>query len=170
MSKLLVIVRHGEYGGGDSSALSAAGRMQMESLKCVINTFIAKTFGNAATKRLCFSFSGFPRAIESIQKLRTCGEDIVLTNLYWTEREQISSPKDILDNVLGLADYYCADIITIVAHGVMPAVIAETAHEFVTGKTPENELASVGKGQGYMVDMSTGEITAVSYVSQSVPQ
>lgn len=165
MSKLLVIVRHGEYSGGDSSPLSVDGRKQIEGLRKVVNDFVAKTFGEVETTKICFSFSGFPRAIESIQGLRSCGEDIVVTNLYMTDRSDIREPQKILEKVMGVATHYAADVIIIVAHGEMPAVVAETAHEFVTGKKLGNDLPYVGKGRGFIVNMVTGEVTPIGYDS-----
>lgn len=45
----------------------------------------------------------------------------------------------------------------------MPAVIAETAHEFATGKKLAKELTYPGKGRGYVVNMVTGEVTPIGY-------
>ncbi|MFA6519756.1 MAG: hypothetical protein WCT41_02955 [Candidatus Paceibacterota bacterium] len=165
MDKLLVIVRHGEYSGGDSSPLSEDGRKQMENLRTVVNAFVTKTFGDSETIRVCFSFSALPRALESIRALRCTGEDMIVTNLYMTDRDEIRKPHEILDKVLRLADHYNANVIIVVAHGEMPSVVAETAHEFVTREKISGSLPYVGKDRGFIVNMSTGEITHIGHDS-----
>lgn len=160
MKKFLVIVRHGSYGGNDHSPLSEMGRKQMQSIKKTIDDFVASAFGNEKAIRICFSFSGFPRAIQSIQELRHSGEDIVITNLYLTEREDIRNPRKILEKVMGVADYYGAAVTVIVAHGQMPAILAETAHEVVTQKK-HPELPWVGEASGYIINLGTGEVIPI---------
>lgn len=165
MDKLLVIVRHGNYDSGDAP-LSKKGVEQVESLRNVINTFCidnAKTAGNDWITRIFFSFSHQKRVVQSVQELRSAGEDVIITSgTDDTERHDIRKPQEILKKVMGLAEWYGADVIVIVAHGHMPAVITETAHEFVTGKKME-QLPYVSEACGYIVNMKTGKVVPVKH-------
>jgi hypothetical protein len=80
--------------------------------------------------------------------------------LYRTERKEINGAQ-VLHKVLGISGIYDAQIITIVAHGLMPSVVAEAAHEFVTGAKLENQLPYPDNAHGYVVDMHTGDVTAI---------
>ncbi len=165
MNKLLVIVRHGEYGNGEHSSLSESGRKQIESLKRVIDALVAETFGDEKSTRVGICFSRFPRAVESIQGLAMKRDDIIMTNLYMVERKDIREPHKILEKVMGIGSVCDASVVTIVVHGEMPAVLAETAHEFVTGKKFANELPRVGTGRGFVVNMVTGEVMPIGWDS-----
>lgn len=168
MDKLLVIVRHGDYGNGyGDEPLSKFGLEQMQKLRKVINAHItekAQAFGEEMVIPIFFSFSSLSRAVQSIRELRWAGRDIVITSEGDVNRRDIREPKKILDKVLGLANYYGASVIIIVAHGQMPAVLAETAYQLTTGKT-HAELPYVGNACGYITNMSTGEVTPIGYDS-----
>ncbi|MDO8567044.1 MAG: hypothetical protein Q7R58_02740 [bacterium] len=161
--RLLIIVRHGEYESGDNSPLSETGREQMKCLRRVINAFVAKTFGREETTRLCFSFSGSLRAVESIQKLRLYDEDIVMNELYVTNPNDAGKPAEILEKVLGLANHYGANVVVIVAHSTMPTVIAGAAHKFVTGRGVSGLSYAVKTGHGFVVKMATGAVSPIGW-------
>lgn len=165
MSKLLIAVRHGEYElGNNESPLSEKGREQMKSLRRVIDFSVEKTFKGWAPKRIYFSFSEFPRAIQSARLLKYVGEKIVVTDLYdGASRKEITRPMEILRDVMRFSDYYGAEVIVVVAHARMPAVIAGAAHELVTGERLNHELPYVGVACGFVVDMVTGAVTSVGW-------
>ena len=158
MKRLLVIVRHGD----GSSELSDQGRLQIRNLKKIIETRIAEVFEEEKVRSIYFSFSFLERAFQSAKGL-AFGGDVIVTDLYLTERRGISYPERILEKVLAIADCYCAQVITIVAHGDMPSVIAETAYEYITGKQLSEQLCNVGKACGYVIDMNTGEIVFITH-------
>ena len=164
MVKLLVIVRHGDYSGSENDPLSDAGIKQIRNLRKVINAFIEKKFGEKRIARIRLSFSHQERAIQSIQELSFDGEDIVITNLYLTRRSEVREPRKILEKVMGIANHYGADVVVIVAHGDMPAVVVETAHEFVTGNKL-SALPPVHEACGFITDMTTGEVVPISFDS-----
>lgn len=166
MDKFLVIVRHGDYNGSDDSPLSEMGVKQMKKLKEVITTFVLEKAKEARQENvsvISFSFSNLERAIQSIQELHWfgCG-DIIITEEGMANRMDIRQPRRILDKVMGLLNYYCADAIMIVAHGEMPAVLTETAYEFVTG-TEYKKLPYVDKACGFITNMSTGEVVPIRF-------
>jgi hypothetical protein len=168
MDKFLVIVRHGDYAGSGDDPLSKFGIEQMQKLRKVLYDFVlekAKAFGEERVVPIFFSFSDLKRAIESIQELRWVGRDIIITSEGDASRSHISEPRKIIDKVLGLTNYYGADVIIIVAHGDMPAVIAETARESATGEKLSKNLDMPGKGRGYIVNLSTGEVIPVGWDS-----
>lgn len=169
MEKHLVIVRHGDYGYGyDDEPLSKFGLEQMKKLREVINIFVekAKVTGEEIPS-VFLSFSSLNRAFQSIRELYWdgYGYEIVVINEGYASRSDIREPQKILDRVMGIANRYNADLIVIVAHGDMPSVIAETAHEFVTGKKLGETLSHPGKACGFIVNMATGEITSIGYDS-----
>lgn len=162
MDRHLVIVRHGEYGSGNRSSLTEGGLKQMQNLKKAIDGFFEKVFGDKPPKRICFSFSNYPRAVQSIQELVYDCEDIILTELFMTDRNRIYEPEKIFEKVTDIAQYYGADIVVIVAHGQMPAVLTETAHELATRKKLA-ELPYVGNACGYITNLNTGEVVPIRY-------
>lgn len=157
--KLLIIVRHGAAStNANNAGITEIGCAQMDDLCDVIDTVVNDIYGEKTPpKRLLFSFSKLPRAIQSIGKLAhpSLYEDIILTDLYLTERKDIREPKKIVEKVLGLSEYYEALVAVIVAHGEMPAVIAETAHEMVTGEKSE-EFPYTQNAHGFVINMTTG--------------
>ena len=169
MEQLLVIVRHGDYGiGSGDSPLSEIGLKQMQDLERVISARVikeAEATGEKRVTRIVFSFSDLKRVFQSAQALRSLGEYIIVTGgLYLTTRDEIREPQKILEEVMGIAKYWGANVIVIVAHGQMPAVITETAHEFVTGKKLE-QLPNVREACGYITMMSTGEVMPIRWDS-----
>ena len=164
--KVLFTVRHGDYGGSSLSPLSEVGQKQMDNLNKVVTGLIAKTFGDDKVTRVCFSFSAYPRAIESILKLRMPDEDIVVSGLYMTDRKEIHNPQEIFDKVKSVADFYDAEVAIVVAHGDMPSVLTEAAYEFATDKVSPI-LPSVGYAQGYAINMSTGNVVPIGWNSLS---
>ena len=162
-TELLMIVRHGDSDSGENARLTEAGGKQMDALYGVIDTVINDIYGEKTPpKRLLFSFSKLPRAIQSIGKLAHPfrNEDIILMDLYCTERKDIIEPQKIVEKVLGLSSYYEALVSVVVAHGEMPAVIAETAHEMVTGKKIK-EFPYPQNAHGFVVNMTTGAILKI---------
>jgi len=161
--KFLVVVRHGRDNG---DALSDEGIRQVRNLRQIIWDHVAAIFGENKVVPLYFCFSDFKRALQTAQKLSSgyCG-DIVITNLYLTLRGEIRKPRAILEKVLKIADCYCAQVVVVVAHGEMPAVLAETAHEFVTGEKLLKELPPTSQACGHIVDLSTGKITDICFDS-----
>lgn len=166
MKTCIAIVRHGDYvGGGDfQDPLSEHGRNQMRSVREVItehfrNIYGTNRDGETNVERLAISFSSAKRALEStaILKFR---EDMVVTELYLTERNEIDEPEKIVRKVLALLAYYGANACTIVAHGDMPAVFAETLIKIAGGEV--KSLRSPAKGNGFLVNMATGEVFMVS--------
>jgi len=160
MERLFVIVRHGHDNG---QVLSDSGRKQMWSLWKVINATVTEVFAGEVVT-LFLSFSDLDRAFQSVRELRFYGEDIIVLNLSSGVREGIKEPEKILQRVVGIADYYHAQIIIAVAHGDMPAVIAETAHKFITGETLE-KLPSPDMGCGYIINLGTGEVGTIRFDS-----
>lgn len=166
--RFLIAVRHGSYDPSDDNSLSQSGLGQMRKLRLVIAEFLAEKIkpsdgeGEYPPRRVVFSFSDKKRAIESAGLLRDSDkEDIIVTNLHLANRNEIHEPDEILKKVLGLGAHYNASVITIVAHGAMPAVIVETASEFVTKKEPER-LPKVAEASGFIVDMTNGEIAKIT--------
>lgn len=165
MDKFLVIVRHGDRDYGHDPALNERGIKQIQSLREVIRAFAKKAMkvaGDQSSKRVLFSFSDSARAWQSIRGLSGRDEDIIVTNLFITERRDIQEPVKIVQKVTNLALHYGADVIVIVAHGDMPAVIAEAAHESVTGEKLDR-LPSPREACGYIVNMTTGEVTPIRH-------
>ena len=164
---LLIIVRHGDYGSGyGDEPLSAFGIEQMQGLRKAINSLVAekaKKVGQKEFSSLFFSFSQLKRAIQSAQELHRPGCYIIITDEDYASRRYIPEPKKILEKVLGFADHCGASVVVIVAHGEMPAVIAETAREFVTQKKFRENLPFVSKGRGFVVNMGTGEVTPIGW-------
>lgn len=161
--KLLIIVRHGSADSGEGARLTEMGGKQMDALYDVIDMVVNDIYSEKTPpKRLLFSFSKLPRAIQSIGELAHPFryEDIILTDLYRTERKDIREPKLIVEKVLGLSEHYEALVTVIVAHGEMPAVIAETAHEMVTGEKIK-ELQYPQNAHGFVVNMTTGVILEI---------
>lgn len=163
MDKLLIIVRHGYSSSEGNSPLSDNGRNQINDLKKVIDTITEEIYGKEVRpRRLLLSFSGLLRATESIEILSSSWrEDIVITNLYLTERSDIREPQKIIEKVLGLIDHYGASVAVIVAHGEMPSVITETAHEMVTGEKLE-ELPYPRNAHGFIINMKTGAVLKIN--------
>jgi hypothetical protein len=163
MDKLFIIVRHGDYGSEEDAPLSKTGRDQMGSLRKVIDVVIEEIYGKELMpQRLLLSFSRLPRAIQSIEKLSLSQyEDVVITNLHLTKRSEIREPQKIVKKVLALINHYGAEIAIIVAHGEMPSVIAEAAHELVTGEKI-GELPYPSNAHGFIVNMTTGSIFKIN--------
>ena len=166
MRPCIVIVRHGDYvgGGGFEDPLSEYGKNQMQSVREVIAGHFKEVYGvnrrgETNGKNLTISFSSAKRALESAAILKH-HEDMIVTELYLTERHEISEPEKIVHKVLSLLAYYGADAAIIVAHGDMPAVFAETLIKIAGGEA--TSLHSPAKGDGFLVAMTTGEVTPLS--------
>ncbi|MDP2651645.1 MAG: hypothetical protein Q8O94_00730 [bacterium] len=156
--QLFVVIRHGI---GSDSALSDGGRATIRRTGDVIDALTKKALGAKKVARILFSFSFFGRAVKSAQELSRDNEDVVITDLYLTERSEIDEPQRILKKVLKIADCYGAQVIVVVAHGEMPAVLSETANEFVIGEKLPEKLPSPSEACGYIVSMKTGEVTSI---------
>lgn len=159
--KILFAVRHGIEGG--EGGLSKEGYKQIHSLRQVIDNFITKAFGKKEVTRIYFSFSTLAETFQSAQELKIYGDDIVVTNLYLTKREEIPEPQKILGKVMRVANCYGASVIVIVAHGEMPAVIVETAYELVKRERFTNKLPNPGHACGYTISLNTGEVTHIRF-------
>lgn len=164
---LLAIVRHGEYEGhgNDADPLSVRGHEQMQKIRNIMDAHALQAFKVERpheVKRLVFSFSSTTRALESTFRLKLAGDDVIVKDLYLAERYEIGQqgPLDIAENVLGLMDHYQAKLGFIVAHGDMPAVLAETFVKMATGQGWD--LGSPEKGHGFLVDTDTGHVMGLS--------
>ncbi len=163
----VAIVRHGDYvgGGGDfQDPLSEYGKKQMQNVREVIDGHLVRIYGKNVqgevnVQRLAISFSSTTRALESILAMKL-HEDMIVTELYFAERYQIREPEKNVRKVLDLLAYYGAKVATIVAHGDMPAVFAETLIKIAVGE--ERSLRSPAKGHGFLVNMATGEVLMLS--------
>jgi hypothetical protein len=160
-TQLLVAVRHGAYGFDESSSLTQLGRVQMQKLEKVIRNTLLGMF-RGYPRRICFSFSTWPRALESALELLEAGDDLVVTYLYLTNREEINDPQGILAKLTQVAamPVYQAAAIIVVAHGDMPAVLAETARATVTGDG--SQLPRPSNAAGYVVNLGNGEVVAIT--------
>lgn len=164
--KLFIAVRHGEYElGSDESPLSEEGRKHMQSLRRTIDVLVTKTFFRGwIPRRLYFSFSEFPRAIQSVRLLKYVGERTVVLDLYdGAGRKEITRPMETLEEMMKLSSHYGAEVIVAVAHRTMPTVIAGVAHQFVTGKRLDDKLPYVRAACGFAVDMVTGQVVSIGW-------
>ena len=164
MGQLLVVVRHGHDSG---DRLTDGGIEQVRNLRQIIWDHVSAVFGkDQKIKPLYFCFSDYKRALQTAQKLSSGhGGDIIITDLYLTRRHEIHEPERIIEKVMKLADCYGSPVIIIVAHGEMPAVLAETAYWWATAKSFLGQLRPTGQACGHIVDMSTGEITDIRFDS-----
>ncbi len=166
MKTCIAIVRHGDYvgSGGYQDPLSELGWNQMQSVREVITEHLRVIYGTnrdgeTNVERLSISFSSAKRALESTVALKH-HEDMIVTELYLTERHEIPAPEKIVRKVLALLAYHGANVATIVAHGDMPAVFAETLIKIADGEA--KSLRSPAKGDGFLVNMATGEVILLS--------
>lgn len=168
--KTIIIVRHGEYvgSGGSECQLSEFGKKQMAALRKIIFTYLEQIYGKSKygspdVKRLLFSFSSSKRAIESSTSLSD-GEDMIVTELFLTERSEIKEPlaSEIVNMVLSRLRHWGASVAVIVAHGDMPAVFAETVRKMAKTSEKFDQLPYTDKAQGYIVGVETGEVLKLS--------
>ncbi len=168
MDRLLAIFRHGDTGTHDDDPLSRFGTDQIQKLSRTISILIlegAEAIGEKIVP-IFFSFSTLKRAVESIQMLRWSRKrDIVITSAGEANRKDIKEPHEILSRVTRLMDCYNANMAVIIAHGEMPAVIAETAHELATGQKLAENLEYPGKAHGFVVNLTTGEVFPLGWNS-----
>ena len=165
-AKFLVIVRHADYDLGTNfgdQPLSALGIEQIQKLRRVICTALQR-IGGKRSEAVLVSFSDLNWAIQSARKLSRPGDILIVFNGGEEgegNRRHIREPRKILEKLMGFANHCEASVIIAVAHGDMPSVIAETAHEFVTQK--RLNLPSVDKARGFVVDITTGEVTSIGW-------
>jgi broad specificity phosphatase PhoE len=162
----IAVVRHGDVArpAEVDTPLTEHGRTEMYTIRDVITQHLLKMCGRNKSgeinvKRLTMSFSFTRRALESAEILKY-QEDVVVTGLFIARRQDIPDPMRIVQKILGLLSFYEANVATIVAHGDMPAVLAETLIGVTGLKVPR--LYMPATGSGYLVDMGTGELVTLS--------
>lgn len=162
MKVSIAIVRHGPYNGTTNlSHLSQEGREQIARVRDDINKHFRVICSNnqVDVRPLAISFSSTARALESTVILKG-DEDMFVMELFLPERDGISEPEKIVQKVLALLTYNGANVASIVAHGDMPAVFAETLVKMASGQS--QRLRSPRPAEGYLVNMATGEVFTLS--------
>lgn len=166
MRKLIAVVRHGDYvgNGDDTCPLSELGWNQIVKVRELIEQHCRSVYSSNRedVTRLTFSFSTAVRALQSATLLRSFRDgDIVITDLFITEREDIESPQKIVEMILSRLNHWGLSVAVIVAHGDMPAVLAETVRNLAKNEEGKS-LPYPEKGEGFIVDVESGEVHRIT--------